>query len=239
MQSRPSIVHVGQLFALQEIDSQIDTRQARLAAIDARLEQDEALAPLRAAVATLEDERRPLIARLRDLETVVEDGRRHIETEETKLYSGTIRSPRDLDDLQKEVESLKRTQQAREDELLTLLSQVEDLDARLGAARRELGEAQAAWEREQEDLRAEREQLAAEISALEQQRQPQFERLAPEVQQLYEQLRRTRGGRAVVRVERGTCQGCRISLPMNIVQRARSGTTIVQCSSCGRILFAS
>ena len=47
---------------------------------------------------------------------------------------------------------------------------------------------------------------------------------------------KTRKGQAVARVEQGTCQGCRISLPMNELQQARTGK-LVQCSSCGRILY--
>jgi len=40
-------------------------------------------------------------------------------------------------------------------------------------------------------------------------------------------------------VEQGLCQGCRISLPMSIVQKARAGVGLVQCVSCERILLVS
>jgi len=43
----------------------------------------------------------------------------------------------------------------------------------------------------------------------------------------------------VVKVERGMCQGCRISLPMSVLQKARSGFDVVQCVSCERILYVS
>jgi predicted nucleic acid-binding Zn-ribbon protein len=33
------------------------------------------------------------------------------------------------------------------------------------------------------------------------------------------------------------CQGCRISLPMSVLQRARTGVSVVQCVSCERILL--
>jgi predicted nucleic acid-binding Zn-ribbon protein len=54
--------------------------------------------------------------------------------------------------------------------------------------------------------------------------------------QLYENLRLKRQGRAVARVERGTCQGCRIGLPTHLVQRVRTGAMLVQCPTCERIL---
>ena len=53
---------------------------------------------------------------------------------------------------------------------------------------------------------------------------------------LYENLRRVKQGRGVARIERGTCQGCRLSLPTHLVQRVRTGGLLVQCPSCERIL---
>jgi predicted nucleic acid-binding Zn-ribbon protein len=43
----------------------------------------------------------------------------------------------------------------------------------------------------------------------------------------------------VVKVERGACLGCRLTVPTVILQRARSGMnpTPVQCPSCERMLY--
>jgi predicted nucleic acid-binding Zn-ribbon protein len=62
----------------------------------------------------------------------------------------------------------------------------------------------------------------------------------PKTLSFYDALRAKHQGRAVAKVERGTCGGCRISLPMSLLQRARSGSHVmVQCSSCERILYVS
>ncbi len=53
---------------------------------------------------------------------------------------------------------------------------------------------------------------------------------------LYDILRERRDGSAVATVERSMCQGCRITLPRNIIQRARNPEELVQCVSCERIL---
>jgi len=54
---------------------------------------------------------------------------------------------------------------------------------------------------------------------------------------LYETLRREKRGRAVSRIERATCLGCRIALPMGVVQHVRAGRELVFCPSCGRVLY--
>ena len=54
---------------------------------------------------------------------------------------------------------------------------------------------------------------------------------------MYESLLKTRDGSAVAKVERGMCQGCRLTLPTLELQRARSSEGIARCGSCGRILY--
>ena len=55
---------------------------------------------------------------------------------------------------------------------------------------------------------------------------------------LYAALRQAKQGRAVAKVERGSCQGCRIGLPTHMVQKVRAQESLVQCPSCERILVA-
>ena len=65
---------------------------------------------------------------------------------------------------------------------------------------------------------------------------PQF---AEHALAVYERLRDDRNGYAVAKVERGMCQGCRITLPSGELQRIRNSQDMVQCSSCQRILFVA
>ena len=51
----------------------------------------------------------------------------------------------------------------------------------------------------------------------------------------YERIRLTRG-QAVVKVERGKCQGCHITVPTSQWQKAKAGE-LIQCTSCGKILY--
>ncbi len=92
---------------------------------------------------------------------------------------------------------------------------------------------------EQEDLQGRQATLGAEIAVLEERRSEQASGINGAVLPLYERLRAARQGRAVAKVEGGACQGCRISLPMNLVKLARSSNDLVQCTNCERILYMS
>jgi predicted nucleic acid-binding Zn-ribbon protein len=81
--------------------------------------------------------------------------------------------------------------------------------------------------------------LEAEIAELQARRAAQTDRIPAAPVITYDRLRRRRKGVAVVKVERGACLGCRLTVPTVILQRARSGMnpTPVQCPSCERMLY--
>lgn len=233
------MTHVADLYALQEVDSALDGCRASLADAESRVGETEELVQARERVATLKQALEEAEKQQRVQEWQIDDMREKIEPLEKKLYGGTIRNPKELEDLQQDVDSLKRRQRALEDRDLEIMVTVEEIQRESSEAQRLLAEVQAAWEVEQERLSRQQEELRSEIAALEDRRAQQVALVESSVLGMYEHLRTTRQGRAVAKVERGLCQGCRISLPMNILHRARGGTEIVQCSSCERILYVS
>ncbi len=87
-------------------------------------------------------------------------------------------------------------------------------------------------------LSAERDELQTAIAERERERGALREESDAQSLRIYEGLRRTRGGMAVAEVAQLTCQGCRVSLPVNEEIRARTSEELVLCQSCGRILHA-
>ena len=54
---------------------------------------------------------------------------------------------------------------------------------------------------------------------------------------LYESLSKKTEGKVLAMVERGICQGCRLSLTTQELQKLRSNSEMVRCNSCDRILY--
>jgi len=115
----------------------------------------------------------------------------------------------------------------------------EESQAALREAEESLAEVEGRWRQEQKELASEKERLEGELAGLEERRKQQSGLIDARVLALYDNLWERRQGRAVVKVERGMCGGCRISLPMSVLQKARSGLDVVQCVSCERILYVS
>lgn len=226
------------LYGLQEVDLRRDSRRALIADIESRLIETSELLAAReeatdaAAMAErLRNDQRELEARLQALEA-------KITGLETKLYSGDIRNPKELSDLQREVEHLKEQRRKLDDEALAGLEVVEVALATAREARDELARIEAAWQQDQQKLRGDKDAYQEELARLEKDRESRTRTMDATALGLYEALRKTKNGRAVARLDRGSCTGCNVTLPTNMISQVRNAATLVQCPRCERILVA-
>ena len=217
---------------------EIEAKTEALAGVESRLGESEALAEVRVVLAGEEERLAALEKNQRLGEWEVEDMRSKTALLEEKLYGGSVRNPKELVSLQEQVEHLKKGRRGQEDKLLDIMAEVETVQNRVAAKREELQRMEEDWRQEQSSLSREQAELRASLADLEQKREELAARIDGVSLELYHDLRR-RQGRAVARVEQGMCQGCRLVLSMNELQRARMGQELVQCSSCQRILYLS
>jgi predicted nucleic acid-binding Zn-ribbon protein len=233
------MVRIADLYALQEVDSQIDSLQRTLDEIRGRETESEELRLAAERLLALGEQRHEIESEQRQIGYDVEDLRAQATDVEAKLYGGTVTSSRELKDLQRELESIQRRQHEKEEALLGVMSRLEETQAEAATTSSGLAEGRAAWEREQSEAQVRAAEIEQELEALQSRRTAALRPVDANSLVLYERLRKTRGGRAVARVDRGACLGCRIMLPSNLFQKARSGAMVVQCSSCERILFVA
>lgn len=229
----------AELHALQEVDLALDSVVGRLAEVEAQLGESEELVAAREQVS----ERRAAVEVLkgpqREHEWTVEEARGKATDIEKKLYGGSVRNPKELEDLQADLSALQSQVRRREDELLTVLVQLEEAEGALKAAEEKLSDIEGRWRADQKRLQEEQRELLAKREELEERRAKRSDGLDGGAMGLYQVLRERRQGRAVALVERGMCQGCRITLPISVLQRARAGAGLVQCVSCERILLVN
>src|SRR4051812_45141137 len=95
------------LYGLQEVDLRHDARRALIADIESRLVETPEVIDAREEAAAAEAQADRLRKDQRELEARLQALDAKIGPLETKLYSGEVRNPKELSDLQKEFESLK------------------------------------------------------------------------------------------------------------------------------------
>jgi predicted nucleic acid-binding Zn-ribbon protein len=226
------------LYQVQELDLQIEARRRALQEIEESLGESGELASARAQVTRLQELLQDQQRQLRDLDWNVEEISRRAKEDEEKLYSGAIRNPKELEGLRRELEQRQERRRQLEDRELQLMAEIEETQAELRQAESELAHVQSAVDAQHRELRARQAEVTEHLARLGSERTRLAATIAAANLAQYEQLRRTKRGLAISKVERSTCQGCRIALPMGLVQRVRAGRDFVFCPSCGRILYA-
>jgi len=160
-----------------------------------------------------------------------------LRADEERLYSGRIRNPRELSDLQDETEYLKRRKADLEDSQLEAMISFEEATTQLAIANEELVVIEAAWKAENADLHHEYDTLKQELAQLLAQRKRIVAHVPEADMSEYDSLRRLRKGVAVVAVQQATCTVCNVAIPQRDVERAAQEDVLYYCSGCDRILY--
>jgi len=224
-----------QLYQLQEVDLELESNEQALNQIASQLGESQAVLRTQAKLKLEHQRLEELKREQHSAEWEIDDLITKLSTAEEKLYSGSIRNPKELTNLQHEIDGLKTKRDRLEDKALELMDQVELTETSIASLSSQLKRLEAEWQRQQQQLSSRLEQLKTILSDLKHKRQLLLAKTDPQAVEFYHELK-TQKGTAVAKVEQGICRGCRISLPTTELQQARSGN-LVQCSSCGRILF--
>lgn len=227
------------LYDLQLVDNSIAQVEESLRAIESKLGDRSALAPLEQRITTLKQQLADLEKRIRSQELEEGSTRQKLQALERRMYGGEVTNPRELEGMGAEQKLLHARLEKQEEALLDLMSSQEEVEQALGAASAELEAETRRWEEEQERLAGEKEAGLARLKELKARRLVAMQPLDEESLKTYEQLRATKHGLAVSKVERGLCTACKMVLAVHVQQRARTGRETVFCQSCGRILYIS
>jgi predicted nucleic acid-binding Zn-ribbon protein len=226
---------VKQFYELQQIDLEIQREQETLADINRQLGESDAVIRAREELIAEEQHLADMGKQQRDAEGEVEDLRNRISQMNEKLYGGKVKNPKELLSLEQEVGILKTNLRQKEDNLLDIMADVEMSQKKIELSAEQLKKREAEWQQEQKALAQRQREIKNRLIDLMERRQSVAADITPEALELYEGTR-SKKGQAVVKVEQGRCQRCRLTLAISELQRARAGD-IILCSTCGRILY--
>ncbi|CEK16249.1 Zn-ribbon protein, possibly nucleic acid-binding [Chthonomonas calidirosea] len=225
------------LYRLQEIDNAIADLRREYARLDRGEAERKAYEEAKAAFSTLQETVKKLEAELRDAELELKGVESKRAREEARLKSGAVRSPRELQALEAEVEALGRQRARLDEKVLMLMEALEQRRTEEKEARQALSVAAKQLQAKIDAFNTAATQMKAESQELTEARKEALAKVPSSLLRTYERLRETKEGVAVAAVINGTCTACHLTLPTNTVDRARRYETFVHCDSCGRILY--
>ena len=226
---------IKQLYQLQEVDLEIESSEQALTQNARRLGESQAVVRAQTKLKSEQQQLEELGRQQHSVEWEIEDLMSKLTAAEDNLYSGRIKDPKELANLQHEVNGLRARRSQLEDKALEIMDRVELSTASVTTLSNELKTLEVEWRGQQQQLSTNMEQLKTALSELKHKRQLLSAEIDSQTIDIYHALKNQKGT-AVAKVEQGICRGCRISLSTAKLQQVRSGN-LVQCSSCGRILF--
>jgi predicted nucleic acid-binding Zn-ribbon protein len=161
------------------------------------------------------------------------------EVEDT-LYSGTVKSPKELEGLQTEARLMRDKQAGLEERELELMEQMEEVEGQIQTNRNDHDECESRDRSLDAAIVLAEGEIDAELVALGESRSSTVQAIPSPVLEKYVTLRAVARlkGRAAARLVDGTCQACRIRLPVLECQKIKNqpAEALVYCTQCKRVL---
>ncbi|WP_187370007.1 zinc ribbon domain-containing protein [Streptomyces boluensis] len=168
----------------------------------------------------------------------VDQVRQRAVRDQQRLDSGAITSPKDLENLQREIASLAKRQGDLEDVVLEVMERRESAQERAG----ELSGRVASVQSKIDDATGRRdaafEEIDGEATTVTKEREVVSASVPADLLKLYDKLRVKEGGVGAARLFQRRCDGCRIELNITELNEVRSAPAdaVVRCENCHRIL---
>jgi predicted nucleic acid-binding Zn-ribbon protein len=225
------------LYRVQEIDRESDRLKGRLEEIRVTLEDSSEIAQLKADLDARESVTGASSTAARHAENAVDDQRVKLQNTEQALYGGSVKNPKELEDLQMEAESLKRYLETLEDRYLAAMLEQEEAESEQEQRSTALDAAKGRQGDQHRQLISEREDIEQRLVNLDTEREAALASVSDDDLETYDQLRSQLGGVAVIALNGDSCGACGLTLPASSRQLVGSGDDLVRCSQCGRILY--
>ena len=233
-----SVTTTQDLYELQQLDWEIDSLEGNLTTVRSQLLDNTILIDAKNKATKLEREITQLTKEHLKQNQISEQLADKTKTIDTKLYSGSIKNPKELESLQSELSYLETQNREVEEHLLNLMISIDEEEKQAHEVEGNLQEAIKTKEASEITLNKKLDILNRQLNTLRIQRQKLTTDITPpHLLKQYERIRQARHGHAVAKLERGMCTGCRLTIPTKELQKVKISTDLILCNSCGRILF--
>lgn len=224
------------LVQLQAVDTQIYRLKKELEAYPrSRKKLDEDLEIHKITLQSIE-------AALKDLQKSQKEKELELDTKEEKirklqsqLYQ--LKSNKEYATMELEIRGLKADKSVLEEEGIRFLDAVDQQKSKVAAEKERLLAEEKKFEASLAQLGQAKQATEAQWKALEQERARFLPSVDPKLMAQYERILKSREGLALAPVKNGSCGGCHLGLPPQVVNEIQMAHKLIVCESCARILY--
>jgi uncharacterized protein len=165
---------------------------------------------------------------------LLEEGRK---ATDKRMRMNRIKNVKELQALQREIDQIRQANGEAEEELLTMMVEIDGVKAEIKAKQESLLAAQQDWQQKKEALQAQISEIDQAVDKASLRRQSIAAEIAADLMSRYELILSRRGGTAVVEVTGGICQGCYMNIPPQLWNELIRSEKVNLCPSCQRIVY--
>jgi predicted nucleic acid-binding Zn-ribbon protein len=224
------------LIRLQQLESAADEARKKIAdhpartqALDARLQAArEVVADIKARLTAAADKRRAEEKEVAGVQTRLAKYKDQLlEVKTNREYTAMLH----------EIETAQNDIRTREDRILEVMMESDELNAAIKKSDAELKAAEKEIAAERATLETEMTRLQAEIDTTTAEREKLVADIDRHVLSIFETTAKGRKGVAVAEAKDGLCTICHVRLRPQVFNEVRKNESIIQCDSCRRILY--
>ncbi|MDD3819363.1 MAG: hypothetical protein PHG41_05980 [Actinomycetota bacterium] len=158
-----------------------------------------------------------------------------IKTNESKLFSGTITSAKELENYQEEIKILKQKNSEMEDRILEIMIEMDDKAEKVKLAREEKDRAAFNVKGISDEISEKIEVLKNIVKGLEKRREDVSSRIPEDYLKRYREIKDRKGGIAVAVLKDNFCNVCNMEIPISAVEEIEDVDKVYSCPLCGRM----
>ncbi len=227
---------IGLLIGLQAIDSQIYALNKEKESMPGRIKSiDEMLESKKTSIKQAEDNLKAVQLKLKEKEGSLAQKEEHIKKLQGQLYA--LKTNKEYSAMTTEIEGIKADNSLLEEDILKFMDEIEIAKKKISEEKElfKTEEVKAVKEKEAIDLKVK--EIDAALLELNEKRNDMAPSIEKQVIARYDKILKNKYGLAITHIENGSCGGCHMNLPPQVISEVKLRDNIVVCGSCLRILY--
>ena len=192
----------------------------------------------KACCAAVEKEKEKLEAlrkNRREKDAHLQKGQESLKRSRERLFE--VKTNKEYQSILKEIETFEEKNSRMEDEIISLLDELDQLEASGKKKEEELDSHRLRYEGEKKQMTEELGALAGELESCLSKSADLKKAIPADILRKYEQIKNSGRGVAVVSVWKEVCYGCHMSIPPQLYNQLQKSQTLITCPNCSRIIY--
>jgi predicted nucleic acid-binding Zn-ribbon protein len=148
-----------------------------------------------------------------------------------------VKTNKEYQSMLKEIESSEKKNGKIEEEIISLLDGIESASREMKQQEGDFETSCIAYEDKKRELHADVDSLQGRLEELLRDVETMRKDISPDLLKRYDRIKAFANGVAVVPVQKEICSGCHMAIPPQMYNELQTGSEILTCPNCNRIIF--